>query len=102
MQVVKTPMTGGENFVYLKEIYITSNYFIEISKNITKINNSNYNIKINVINRGQAKTTPNQFVVIYNFIPNEFSLISPFIYSQSDWYLTDETNQTLLKKTRST
>lgn len=95
IQLSNRSLTYAQNQVFIKEIYVASGYWLEIKKDITKISESNYNIFIKVSNLGSSVTPSSQAVVVYNFIPNTFNLTSPFSFSQSNWYNTQSTNQTL-------
>jgi hypothetical protein len=95
IQLSNRSLTYAQNQVFIKEIYVAAGYWLEIKKDITKISGNNYNIFIKVSNLGSAVTPTTQAVVIYNFIPNTFTLISPFDFSGSTWYTTESTNQTL-------
>ncbi|MFW5704345.1 MAG: hypothetical protein ACOCXG_00750 [Nanoarchaeota archaeon] len=95
IQLTNRSITYGNNTIYIKEIYVVTGYWIEISKNITRINNDTYNILITVMNLGNSPTPSNQVVQVYNFLPNTFSLVSPFVYSSSSWYDSVSANETL-------
>jgi hypothetical protein len=94
-QLSNRSLTYTQNQVFIKEIYVAAGYWLKIKKDITKISDNNYNIFIKVSNLGSAVTPVSQAVVIYNFIPNTFTLSSPFNFSSSTWYTTESTNQTL-------
>jgi hypothetical protein len=95
IQLSNRSLTYAENQVFIKEIYVAAGYWLEIKKDITKISDDNFNIFIKVSNLGSAVTPASQAVVVYNFIPNTFTLTSPFQFSQSTWYSTQATNATL-------
>lgn len=83
------------NKIYIKEVFVATGYWLELTKEITRLENDSYNIKILLKNIGPKKTPSNQVVVVYNFLPIEFSLISPFSYSLSSWHTTDTANKVL-------
>jgi hypothetical protein len=95
IQLIDRQVTYGADEIYIKEVYIATGYWLEIKKNITKINNSEYNVLITVNNRGTSPTPEGQVVVAYNFIPNVFNLTSAMVYSTSSWYTTQVANTTL-------
>ena len=86
-------MNGDIGFT--KRIYVATGYWLEITKNITRISDSNYRIDIKVSNLGNLPTPRGQSVVVYNFIPNDFNLTSSLVFSNSPWYNTQDTNTTL-------
>jgi hypothetical protein len=95
IQLTNTSVSYGSNSVYIKQLYVATGYWLEITKNITRFGDNNYSIDITVMNLGSSRTPNNQAVIVYNFLPNTFNLTSPFAYSSSTWYTTDETNDTL-------
>jgi hypothetical protein len=95
IQLTDREITYGNNEIYIKEIYVATGYWLEIKKNITRINDSEYNVLITVNNLGSSPTPFSQVVIVYNFIPNLFNLTSGFSYSSSPWYTTQDTNTTL-------
>jgi hypothetical protein len=95
IQLTNSSVSYGSNSVYIKQLYVATGYWLEITKNITRFGDNNYSIDITVMNLGSSRTPANQAVIVYNFLPNTFNLTSPFAYSSSTWYITDETNDTL-------
>lgn len=95
IQLTDRQISYGADEIYVKEVYIATGYWLEIKKNITRINDSEYNVLITVNNLGSSPTPENQVVVAYNFIPNVFNLTSSMVYSTSGWYSSDVTNTTL-------
>jgi hypothetical protein len=95
IQLTDRQITYGADEIYVKEVYIATGYWLEIKKNISRINDSEYNVLITVNNLGSSPTPEDQVVVAYNFIPNVFNLTSPMVYSTSTWYNSDVTNTTL-------
>jgi len=87
--------SANNNNIYLKEIYISSGYWLKISKNITKLSDDNFNVHILLENLGTDTTPSDQVVVVYNFIPNFYNLTSPISFTPSTWYNVDNTNTTL-------
>lgn len=86
----------GESFNYVKELYITTGYYLKISKNVTRLSQNLFNVKIDLENIGPSQTPKDQVVVVYNFLSNSFNLNSSFVTSISPWYTTSSTNATLL------
>jgi len=95
VQLINSSVTSGDNETYVKELYVATGYWLEITKNITRLGEANYSVLIKVVNLGSWPTPADQAVVIYNFLPNTFALESTFSYSPSPWYNTSETNTTL-------
>jgi hypothetical protein len=95
IQLTNRSVSYAENQVFIKEIHVATGYWLEIQKNITRISEGNFNVFIKVSNLGSSVTPTNQAVVVYNFIPNTFTLTSNFDFSSSTWYSTQSTNQTL-------
>ncbi|MEC8339176.1 MAG: hypothetical protein VXZ40_01000 [Nanoarchaeota archaeon] len=96
LQIQNRSVSYGQDVVYIKELYLATGYWLEISRNITRLSDNNFNVLITVTNLGSSPTPADQAVQVYNFIPNTFTLTSPFVYSISPWYTTDETNATLV------
>ena len=95
LQLQDRSVSRGQSTIYIKELYLATGYWLQISRNITRITNNTFNVQIEVINLGSSPTPSNQVVQVYNFIPNTFSLDSPFVYSTSTYYTTTDANETL-------
>jgi hypothetical protein len=95
VQLTNRSITYGNNTIYVKEIYLVTGYWLEISKNITRLDNNSYSIFIKVKNIGNQPTPSGQIVQVYNFLPNTFNLTSSFVFSNSTWYNTQSANETL-------
>ena len=95
LQIQNRSVSYGQDVVYIKELYLATGYWLEISRNITRISDGEFNVFITVVNLGSSPTPADQAVVVYNFIPNTFTLTSPFVYSNSSWYTTNTANETL-------
>jgi len=95
LQLANRSFSYGENQIYIKELYIATGYFLQITRNITRLSDSNYNVFIEVVNLGSSPTPSSQAVQVYNFVPNSFNLTSPFVFSSSSWYTTSSANETL-------
>ena len=95
LQLQNRSISYGNNVVYIKELYLATGYWLEISRNITRIADGEFNVFIKVVNLGSSPTPADQAVQVYNFIPNTFTLTSPFVYSISTWFNTVEANETL-------
>lgn len=99
LQMVNRSISYGQNQVYVKEIYIATGYWLQVSKNITRLSDEYFNVKIDVVNLGTSPTPSGQVVQIYNFVPNTFSLNGSIVFSSSPWYTTVSTNETLTDPT---
>ena len=95
IQLTNRSITYGDNSIYVKELYVATGYWLQVTKNITRLAEGNYSILVTVLNRGTSPTPTGQAVMVYNFIPNTFNLTSSFIYSSSTWYSTSVANETL-------
>lgn len=95
IQLTDRSITYGDNSIYVKELYIATGYWLQVTKNITRLSEGNYSILVTVLNRGTSPTPTGQVVMVYNFIPNTFNLTSSFAYSASTWYSTSVANETL-------
>jgi hypothetical protein len=95
LQLQDRSVSYGNNVVYIKELYLATGYWLEISRNITRIGDQEFNIFVTVVNLGTSPTPADQAVQVYNFIHNSFTLTSPFVYSSSTWFNTVEANETL-------
>lgn len=72
-QLIRTFETRNGNDYYMKYIYVVNGYWLEIQKNVTNVGEDQYNISINVWNRGNGYTPNGLTVTIYDFIPEEFT-----------------------------
>ncbi len=95
IQLTNRSVSYGQNYIYIKEIYIATGYWLQISKNITRLEADRYNVFIKVVNLGNAPTPPDQVVQVYNFLHNSFSLNSSMVTSVSPWYTTDNASEVL-------
>lgn len=95
VQLTDRSITYGADEIYVKEIYVATGYWLEITKNITRLSEASYNILISVANLGTSPTPNSQVVVVYNFLPVLFTLDTPFSFQSSPWYTSEETNTTL-------
>lgn len=95
IQLTNRSVSYGNNSVYVKELYVTTGYWLQVTKNITRTAEGNYTILVTVLNRGSSPTPTGQAVMVYNFIPNTFNLTSTMSFSSSTWYTTSSANQTL-------
>lgn len=99
VQLTNQSVSYGDNSVYIKQLYLATGYWLEITKNITRLSDNNYNVLVTVVNRGTSPTPADQAVQVYNFIPNTFTLTSALVTSPSPWYNTVAANQTLADPT---
>ena len=95
VQLTNRSYSYGNNSLFIKEIYVATGYWLQITKNITRLAEGNFSVFIQVVNLGSSPTPANQAVVIYNFLPITVNLSSVFVYSDSTWYNTSETNESL-------
>jgi hypothetical protein len=95
VQILNSSLTRGNNSIYIKEVYLVTGYWLEISKNITRYGENNYSVFIKVRNLGTSPTPSGQIVQVYNFIPIEFNLTSSLVYSNSIWYNTTFASENL-------
>ena len=96
IQLSNRSVSYSENNIYIKEIYIATGYWLQISKNITRLGDNWYNVFVEVRNLGTSPTPSDQVVQIYNFLPIAFTLNSSFSFSSSTWYNTVSANETLV------
>ena len=95
-QLVNRSVTRNGNDIHIKELYLIIGYWLEIEKNVTSLGGDQYNIKIDVHNKGNQVTPGDAIVTIYDFVPNSFNLSSPMIYSTSTWYSTATANNSVV------
>ncbi len=95
IQLTNRTITYDNNSIFIKEIYLVTGYWLQINKNITRLGDNNYNVKITVINLGNSPTPSGQVVQVYNFLPNTFGMTSDFVFSSSPWYNTSNTSEVL-------
>lgn len=95
VQLTNRSVSYGNNSIYVKELYVATGYWLQVTKNITRVAEGNYTILVTVLNRGSSPTPTGQVVMVYNFIPNTFNLSSQMVFSSSTWYNTTSANQTL-------
>ncbi|MDA3854768.1 MAG: hypothetical protein PF569_00815 [Candidatus Woesearchaeota archaeon] len=87
------------DFIYLhrnftiKDNTTTDSLNLGMYKNITRSFDNNYNINLILRNLDSALTPKNKDLLVYTFIPNEYSLVSNFVYSSSLWYTTINTSE---------
>ena len=73
-QIVNSTTTVNGNDIYLKYIYVINGYWLEVSKNITNIDEDMYRVDVNVMNIGNGWTPQYTYVTVYDFVPNEFDI----------------------------
>jgi len=95
VQLTNRSISYGEDSVYVKELYLATGYWLQISRNITRLSEGNYTVLITVRNLGTSPTPASQVVQVYNFIPIEFTLTSPFVTSDPAWYDTVNASEVL-------
>jgi len=94
-QLINRSVTQNGNDIYIKELYLIIGYWLEINKNITSIGVDQYNIKIDVHNKGNQVTPADTVVTIYDFVPSNYNITSAIVYSASPWYNTAHANNTV-------
>ena len=95
LQMINSSISFGNSSLYIKNLYLSTGYWLEISRNITRLGDNQFNVFIKVVNLGTTPTPASQAVQVYNFIPNTFSLNSSFVFSSSGWYTTSNASETL-------
>ncbi len=87
-QILNYTQTRNGNDLYIKYIYVINGYWLEIKKNVTNIGRNSYQINISVENIGNGWTPRYEYVTVYDFVPNEFT-----VYNMS--YAGPVSNQTV-------
>ncbi len=95
IQLINTTNTKSGSSMYYKQLVVVSGYLLEIDKNITSIGANEYNVKIKIFNKGNQITPSGSVVTVYDFIPDGFTLSSPFSYSSTPWYSTSRSNNSV-------
>jgi len=72
-QIVNSTYTVNGQDLYMKYIYVVNGYWLQIEKNITSINEDQYNIFTYVENIGNGWTPKYEKVTVYDFVPSEFA-----------------------------
>lgn len=73
----------------------TSMLNLKLEPNITKLSDNFYNIRLNLKNLNSNKTPEDKDILVYTFIPNTYNISSLFVFSNSLWYTTITTSQTI-------
>ncbi len=96
-QLVNRSITQNNNDFYVKEVYVIVGYWLEINKNITSLGNNSYHVKITVKNKGNFATPANTVVTVYDFVPSNYNVTSPFVFSDTanGWYSTALSNHSV-------
>ncbi|MDA3855274.1 MAG: hypothetical protein PF569_03380 [Candidatus Woesearchaeota archaeon] len=94
-QLINRSITKNGRDIYIKEIYLIIGYWLEINKNITAISDDEYHVRIDVHNKGNQVTPADTIVTIYDFIPGNYNLTGPFVFSNSPWYTTANTSNNI-------
>lgn len=89
LQLQDRSVSFGDDLIYIRELYIATGYWLQISRNITRLADNEFNVNVTVVNLGTSPTPANQAVLAFNFIPNTFDVTSPFVFSESPFYTTD-------------
>ncbi len=105
IQLVDRSVTQNGNDIYIKELYLILGYWLEINKNITSIAQDQYHVEIDVNNKGNQVTPADTAVTIYDFVPGNFNITSPFVYATfngtarsyaaSPWYTVTSANTSI-------
>jgi hypothetical protein len=72
-QILNFSRTISGQDLYMKYIYVVHGYWLQVEKNITNIGEGQYRIFTYVENIGNGWTPINEYVTVYDFVPNEFS-----------------------------
>ena len=80
-QLSRKEFTQSAKNIFVKEIYLTTGYWLEVTKNIDRISDDNYRIKIIVQNLGLSPTPSNEPIIVYNYLPNGFNITSEILFS---------------------
>lgn len=95
VQLINRSVIQNGNDIYIKELYLIIGYWLEIDKNITSIGSDRYNIRIDVHNKGNQVTPQGTIVTVYDFMPNNFVRTSDFVYSNSTWFSSTDSNNSV-------
>lgn len=71
-QIINSSFTVNGTDLYMNYIYVVNGYWLEVDKQVLDVGDGEFDIKINVSNRGIGYTPQNMTVTIYDFIPSEF------------------------------
>ncbi|MFP4402663.1 MAG: hypothetical protein ACLFPL_05555 [Candidatus Nanoarchaeia archaeon] len=93
-QIVNRTVTQNGDDIFIKELYLVLGYWLEVNKNITSLGQDEYNIRVEVYNKGNQVTPLNSIVSLYDFVPENFNITSnlsditssSFYPVQSTWY----------------
>lgn len=94
-QLINRSVTRNGNDIYIKELYLIIGYWLEIEKNLTSVGEDVYDVRIDVHNRGNQVTPEGTVVTIYDFVPGNYNITTPFSFSSSPWYTTSTANNTV-------
>ena len=96
-QLINRSITKNGNDFYVKEVYVIVGYWLEINKNITSLGNNRYHVKIDIKNKGNFATPANTVVTVYDFVPNNYNITSPIVFSDTagGWYSTAKANNSV-------
>ncbi|MEM4500433.1 MAG: hypothetical protein QXD62_03760 [Candidatus Woesearchaeota archaeon] len=82
--------TFNETDQYILQIYIVVDYYLQLIKNITKISSGEedrYLVEIWVHNNGPSPTPQDRQIVIYDFVPDTFNILTDLTqYTDTDVY----------------
>lgn len=95
-QLINRSVTRNGRDIYIKELYLIIGYWLEINKNITSVGEDMYHVRIDVHNKGNQVTPADTIVTIYDFVPSNYNVTGPMVYSSSPWYLTADANNSII------
>ena len=73
-QILNYSKSVSGSDIYLKYIYVIHGYWLEVEKNVTNIDEDQYQINILVENIGNGWTPEYTYVTVYDFVPNDFGV----------------------------
>jgi len=84
-QLINSSFTVNGTDLYMNYIYVVNGYWLEIQKRVLDAGDAQYDIRIEVQNRGNGHTPQNLTVTVYDFIQANFEAwnFSPAANAQS-------------------
>lgn len=76
VQITNRTVTRNGNDFAIKELFLVLGYWLEVQKNITSLGDDEYNIRIEVYNKGNQVTPENSIVTLFDFVPENFNITS--------------------------
>ncbi len=75
-QIQSHSLTKDLHDYYLKQMYVIVDYWLDLEKDITSLGNDTYEIEIWVHNQGNRWTPINAPVSIFDFVPDDFEILT--------------------------